>query len=78
MATIKSYMEGKQLKFRVSIGRKTFKGFTRPSDALKRGIEAAQAEMPQIAELLSGKPFDRQVGIVFGAEIKEQYAESLV
>lgn len=77
MATIKSYMDGKILKYRVSVGRKTFKDFTRPSDALRRGIEAAQLEMPQILDLLAGKPFDRQVGIVFGAEIRDQYADSL-
>jgi hypothetical protein len=73
MSTITSYMDGKTLKYRVVIGRKVFKGFSTPDEALRRGIDAVREEDPRSIALLDGKSFERQVGIVFGAEAQVKY-----
>lgn len=73
MSKLKSYMEGKELRFKVSVGRKTFKGFKTPREAAEKGIEAAVLDTPQVASLLHGKPLERKVGIIFGRDVMDQY-----
>lgn len=73
MSSIKSYVEKGGLKYSVTIGRKTFKGFDNPQEALKKGIEIAQEIDPRSSKLVSGKPLERQVGIIFGAETQQRY-----
>ena len=73
MSRIKAYTENKELRFSVTIGRKTFKGFKDAKSALHRGIEEAQALDKRAVGLLRDKPFDRQVAMVYGPEIADKY-----
>jgi hypothetical protein len=73
MSSIKTYIEDKELRYSVTIGRKTFKGFRTAREALMKGVHAAVEEDNRVSALISGKPFDRQVGIVFGADVVQKY-----
>ena len=73
MSELTTYTEGKILHFKVAVGRKSQRGFTCPIAALSRGIEMALADDARLQPLIDGKPLDRQVGIVFGAETRERY-----
>lgn len=73
MSSIKSYMDHKELKFQVTVGRKTFKGFNTALDALREGIARAAEEDARAADLCRDKSFESRVGIIFGAETKQKY-----
>lgn len=73
MSKIQSYMDKKELKYSVTVGRKTFKGFSTAVEALRAGIEKAQYEDERASSLLIGKSLARQVGIIFGAEVAQKH-----
>lgn len=73
MSKIKSYTENKELRFSVTVGRRTFRGFSDARSALARGVDEAQVSDPRAVDLLRSKPFDRQVAMVFGPEVAEKY-----
>lgn len=73
MSKITAYKDGNEMHFKVSVGRKSQRGFANPLAALQRGIEMALIEDSRLERLISGKSLDRQVGIVFGAECRNKY-----
>lgn len=73
MSSLKSYMDNKELRYSVTIGRKTFKGYRTAKEALAAGVAHAQNEDSRASSLLIDKPLDRQVGIVFGAEVMQKH-----
>ncbi len=73
MSKITAYKDGKETFFKVSVSRKSQKGFADPIVALQNGIEMALNEDKRLSSLVAGKSLDRQVAIVFGAECRDQY-----
>ena len=73
MSAIKSYTHLGQLRFSVTVGRKSAREFKTAPEALQKGIEMALAEDPRAPALLAGKSFESQVGIIFGAETRERF-----
>lgn len=73
ISTIKSYTDNKIIKYKVTVGRRTYKDFKTPLEAAQKGIALAIEDWPSVIHFLEGKPIDRQVGIIFGAEIRDKY-----
>ncbi len=52
MSSLKSYMDNKELRYSVTIGRKTFKGYRTAKEALAAGVAHAQNEDSRGSALL--------------------------
>lgn len=73
MNKIRAYVSGDATTFRASIGAAQTGRCATPEEAFRQGIELAKAQDARLAQLVEGRQLSRQVGIVFGAGIKQGY-----